>query len=109
MEKINKNQNNNDTKQESDTLKKTKVATSEDKTSKNTAPKAQVYVTSTPAKASEQRSPNYQKDQPKPPTSVGVANQLIQSDGCAKAGLVVSTRGKEFKRTPQTAGHQPHT
>jgi len=68
-----------------------------------------VYVTSTPAKASEQRSPNYQKDQPKPPTSVGVANQLIQSDGCAKAGLVVSTRGKEFKRTPQTAGHQPHT
>jgi len=29
-----------------------------------------------------------------------VANQLLQTEGSAKAGLVVSTRAKEFKRTP---------
>jgi len=31
---------------------------------------------------------------------VGVANQLLQPEGIAKAGLVVSTRAKEFKRIP---------
>jgi len=40
-----------------------------------------------------------QEEQPKPPTSVGVANQLLQPEGSAKAGRVVSTRAKEFKRT----------
>jgi len=29
-----------------------------------------------------------------------MANQLIQPKGRAKAGLLVSTRAKEFKRTP---------
>jgi len=29
-----------------------------------------------------------------------VANQLLQPEGIAKAGLVVTTRAKEFKRTP---------
>jgi len=60
-------------------------------------------VTSNPARASEQRSrvrPKDQKYQPKPPTSVGVAKQLIQPKGSAKAGLVVSTRPQEFNRTP---------
>jgi len=31
---------------------------------------------------------------------VGVANQLLQPEGSAKAGFVVNTRAKEFKRTP---------
>jgi len=60
----------NNTKEELETLKKSEVATSDDKTSNNTAPKTQVHVTSTPAKASKQRSrlrPIHQKDQPKPP------------------------------------------
>jgi len=99
-EKFNKKSN---TKQEPDTLKKSEVATSDDETTKNTAPKTQVHVTSTPAKTSEQRNPIsqiHQKDQPKPPTSVGVANQLLQPEGSAKAGLLVSTRSKELKRTP---------
>jgi len=64
--KFNNNKNNN-TNQEPDTLKKSEVATSDDKTSKNTIPKAQVHVTSTPAKAREERSrksPIHQKDQP---------------------------------------------
>jgi len=90
-------------KKENDNDKKSEVATSDDKTNKNTAPKTQVHVTSTLAKASEQRSrisPIHQKDQPKTPTSVGVANQLLQPEGSAKAGLVMSTRAKEFKRTP---------
>jgi len=111
-EKFNNKKSNNNTKQETDTLKKSEVASSDDKTRKNTAPKAQVHVTSTPAKASEQRSrvsPIHQKDQPKSPTSVGVANQLLQPEGSAKAGLVASTRAKEFKRAPPNqAGHQPH-
>jgi len=67
-----------------------KVSTSDDKKSKSIAPKAQVHVTSTPAKASEQRSrvcPKHHKDQPKPPSSVGTANQLVQP-----------ARTKEFKR-----------
>jgi len=74
----------NNTKEELETLKKSEVATSDDKTSNNTAPKTQVHVTSTPAKASKQRSrlrPIHQKDQPKPPFSVGVANQLLQPEG----------------------------
>jgi len=99
MENINKKKTENSTKQEPDTLKKSEVATSDDKTSKNTAPKTQVHVTSTPAKTSEQRSrisPIPQKDQSKPSNSVGVANQLLQTEGSAKAGLVVSTRAKEF-------------
>jgi len=94
MEKI--TNNNNKTKLEPNTLKSLK-------TSKSTAPKAQVHVISTPAKASEQRSrvsPKHHKDQPKPPTSIGTANQLIQPEGRAKADLVVSTRAKEFNRTP---------
>jgi len=33
-----------------------------------------------------------------------VANQLIPPEGSAKAGLVVSTRAKEFRRTPNKAG-----
>jgi len=102
MEKFNKESNNN-TKQEPDALKKSEVATSDDKTSKSTSPKAQVYVSSTPDKISEQRSrvsAKHHKDQPKPPTSIGVANQLLQPEGSAKAGLVVSTRAKEFRRTP---------
>jgi len=65
MEKFNTNK----TKQEPDTLKKS-----------DTAPKAQVHVTSIP-----------QKDQPKPSTSVAVANQLIQPEESAKAGLVDTT------------------
>jgi len=76
----------------------------DDRTSKSIAPKAQRDLTPTPAKASEQCSrvsPKHHKDQSKPPTSVGTANQLIQSDGSAKADLVVSTRAKDFKRTPQ--------
>jgi len=64
MQKFNNNKNN--TKQEPDTLKKSEVATSDDKTRMNTAPKAQVHVNSTPAKSSEQRS-KHQKDQPKAP------------------------------------------
>jgi len=67
MEKFNNNKKNNNTKQEPDTLKKSEVATSDDKTSKSTAPKAQVHVTLTPAKASEQRSrvsPIHQKTSP---------------------------------------------
>jgi len=43
-------------KKENDNDKKSEVATSDDKTNKNTAPKTQVHVTSTLAKASEQRS-----------------------------------------------------
>jgi len=45
-------------------------------------------------------SPTHHNDKPKPPTSVGVANQLLQPEGIAKAGLVLSTRAKEFKRIP---------
>jgi len=59
MEKI--TNNNNKTKLEPNTLKSLK-------TSKSTAPKAQVHVISTPAKASEQRSrvsPKHHKDQTK--------------------------------------------
>jgi len=102
MEKINKKKREHSTKQEPGTLKKLEVATSDDKTRKITAPKTQVHVMSTPAKASKQRSrisPIPQEEQPKPPTSVGVANQLLQPEGSAKAGRVVSTRAKEFKRT----------
>jgi len=66
-------------KKEPDTLKKSEVVTNDDKKSKITAPITLVPVTSTPAKASEQRSrlsPAHHNDKPKPPTSVGVANQL---------------------------------
>jgi len=86
---ISNNKKDNSSKKEPDTLKKSKVVTNDDKTS-------------TPAKASEQRSrlsPTHHNDNPKPPTSVGVANQLLQPEGVAKAGLVVSTRAKEFKDT----------
>jgi len=76
------NKNKKDcTKQEADTIKKSKVVTNNDKKSKITAPTTPVHVTSTPAKASEQRSrlsPTRHSDKPKPPTSVGVANQLLQ-------------------------------
>jgi len=92
---------------EPDTLKKSEVVTNDDKKSKITAPITLVPVTSTPAKASEQRSrlsPVHHNDKPKPPTSVGMANQLLQPEGIAKAGLVVSTRAKEFKRIPNQAG-----
>jgi len=66
-------------KKEPDTLKKSEVVSNDDKKSKITAPITLVPVTSTPAKASEQRSrlsPTHHNDKPKPPTSVGVANQL---------------------------------
>jgi len=43
-------------KKEPDTLKKSEVATNDDKKSKITAPITLVPVTSTPVKASEQRS-----------------------------------------------------
>jgi len=85
------------------TLKMSEVVTNDDKKSKITTPITLVPVPSTPAKASEQRSrlsPTYHKDKPKPPTSVGVANQLLQPEGIAKADIVVSTRAKEFKRIP---------
>jgi len=68
------------TKKEPDTLKKSEVVTNDDKKSKITAPTTTVHVTSTPAKASEQRSrlsPTRHSDKPKPPTSVGVTNQLL--------------------------------
>jgi len=58
---------------ESDTHKKSEVATSDDQKSLGTTPKALVQATSTPAKAGEQRSrlaPKPVNDQPKPPTSV---------------------------------------
>jgi len=74
-----------------------------DKKSKITAPITLVPVPSIPAKASEQRSrlsPAHHNDKPKPSTSVGVANKLHQPEGIAKAGLVVGTRAKEFKRVP---------
>jgi len=103
MENSKINKNDNSSKKEPDTLKKSEVVTNDDKTSKITAPKTLVHVTLTPAKANEQRSrisATHHKDKPKPPTSVGVANQLLQPEGSAKAGLVVSTRAKEFKRTP---------
>jgi len=109
MENINTKKNDISFKKEPDTLKKSEVATNDDKTSKNTAPKTVVHVTSNPAKASEQRSrvsPTHHKDQSKPPNNVCVANQLLQPEGSAKAGLVVNTRAKEFKRTPfNQAGH----
>jgi len=88
-----------------DTLKKSEVVTNGDKKSKITAPITLVPVTSTSAKVSEQHSrlsPAHHNDKPKPSTSVGVANQLLQPEGIAKAGLVVSTRAKEFKRVPPT-------
>jgi len=80
----NKNKTGNNTKKEPDTLKKSEVVTNDDKKSKITAPITLVPVTSTPAKASEQRSrlsPTHHKDKPKPSTSVGVANQLLQPEG----------------------------
>jgi len=98
-----KNITDNNNKKEPDTLRKSEVVTKDDKKSKITAPITLVPVTSTPAKASEQRSrlgPAHHNDKPKPSTSVGVANQLHQPEGIAKAGLVVSTRAKEFKRVP---------
>jgi len=74
------NKNKKDcTKQEPDTLKKSEDVTNDDKKSKITAPTTPVHMTSTPAKASEQRSrlsPTRHSDKPKPLTSVGVANQL---------------------------------
>jgi len=97
----NKNQKDMNNKKEPDTLKKSEVVTNDDK--KITAPITLIPVTSTPAKASEQRSrlsPAHHNDKPKPSTSVGVANQIPQPEGIAKAGLVVSTRAKEFKRIP---------
>jgi len=90
-------------KKELDILKKSEVVTNDDKKSKITAPISPVPVTSTPAKASEQRSrlsPAHHNDKPKPSTTVGVASQLLQPEGIAKAGLLVSTRAKEFKRVP---------
>jgi len=75
---------NNNNKKEPDTLRKSEVVTNDDKKSKITAPITLVPVTSTPAKASEQRSrlsPTHHKDKPKPPPSVGVANQLFQPRG----------------------------
>jgi len=98
-----KNATDNNNKKEPDTLRKSEVVTNDDKKSKITAPIALVPVTSTPAKASEQRSrlgPAHHNDKPKPSISVGVANQLHQPEGIAKAGLVVGTRAKEFKRVP---------
>jgi len=59
-------------KKEPDTLKKSDVVTNDDKKSKITAPITLVPVTSTPAKASEQRSrlsPALCNDKLKPPTS----------------------------------------
>jgi len=114
-ENSNNIKNDKSTKIEHDTFKKSEVVSNDDKMSKITAPKALVHVTSSPAKASEQRSrlsPTHHKDKPKPPTIVGVANQLLQPEGSAKAGLVVSPRTKEFKGTPHNqaeplaAGHQ---
>jgi len=93
----------NNNKKEPVTLKKSEFGTNDDKKSKITAPITLVPVTSTPAKASEQRSRlgiAHHNDKPKPSTSAGVANQLLQPEGIAKAGLVVSTRAKEFKRVP---------
>jgi len=98
-----KNKKKDCTKQEPDTLKKSEVVTNDDRKSKITAPTTLVHVTSTPAKASEQcsrLSPTRHSDKPTPPTSVGVANQQLQPEGSAKAGLVVSTRAKEFKTIP---------
>jgi len=92
---INKNnKKDNNTKKGPDTLKKSEVVSNDDKKSKITAPITLVPVTSTPAKASEQRSRlsrTHHNDKPKPPTSVGVANQLLQPE---------ITRAKEFKRIP---------
>jgi len=96
MENFNNNKNDNSTKKVPETLKKSEVVTNEDKKNK-------ITVTSTPAKASEQRSrlsPTHHKDKPKPPTSVNVAKQLLLAEWSSKAGLVVSTRAIEFKRTP---------
>jgi len=98
-----KNVSDNNNKKELDTLRKSEVVTNDDKKSKVTAPITVVPVTSTPTKASEQRSrlsPAHHNDKPKPSTSVGVANQLHHPEGIAKAGLVVSTRAKEFKGAP---------
>jgi len=92
---INNNKKDNSTKKDPDTLKKSEVVTNDDKKSKITAPNTLVHGTSTPAKASE-----HHNDKPKPPTSAGVANLLLQPKGFAKAGLVESTRAKEFKRIP---------
>ncbi|XP_070853096.1 uncharacterized protein [Drosophila suzukii] len=103
MENLTNKEQKDCTKQEPDTLKKSEVVTNDDRKSKITAPTTPVHVTSTPAKASEQRSrlsPTRHSDKPKPPTSVGVANQPLQPEGSAKAGLVVSTRAKEFERIP---------
>jgi len=103
METSNINKNDISTKKELDTLKKSEAVTNDDKYSKIMAPKTLLHVTSTPAKASEQRSrlsPTHHKDKTKPFTSVAVANQLLQPEGSAKAGLVVSISPKEFKRTP---------
>jgi len=100
---INNNKKDNSTKTEPDTLKESEVVTNDDKKSKITAPNTLVHVTSTPAKASEHRSrlsPTHHNDKPKPPIGVGVANQLLQPAGVAKASLVVSTRAKEFKKIP---------
>jgi len=87
-------------KKEPDTLKKSEVVTNDDKKSKITAPITLVPVTSTPAKASEQRSrlsPSHYNDKPKSSTSVGVANQLLQPEWIVRA--------KEFKRiAPNQAG-----
>jgi len=93
----------NNNKKEPDTLRKSEVVTNDNKKSKITAPFTLVPVTSTPVKASEQRTrlgPAHHNDKPKPSTIVGVANQLHQPEGIAKAGLVVSTRAKELKRVP---------
>jgi len=98
----NKITGNNNTNEQG-TLRKSEVVTNDDKKIKITASITLVPVTSTPAKASEQRSrlnPAHHNDKPKPSTSVGVANQLLQPEGLAKDGLVVSSRAQEFKRVP---------
>jgi len=103
MENLTNKKQKDCTRQEPDTLKMSEVVTNDDRKSKITAPTTPVHVTSTPAKASEQRSrlsPTRYSDKPKPPTSEGVANQPLQPEGSAKAGLVVSSRAKEFKRIP---------
>jgi len=87
MEDFNINKNDNSTKKEPDTLKKSEVVTKDDKQNKGSEQRSRI-------------SPTHHKDKPKPPTSAGVAYQLLQPEGTAKAGLVVCTRAKEFKRTP---------